>query len=101
MELTADEWNRLWNHLRELEKQTWEEILTKGKNQNHNVAIEDLSKPAQNRLTELFRPLDFDDLLSLRLSGKERIWGILDRGSVTFLWWDPEHEVCPSVLKHT
>jgi len=100
-ELTADEWNRLRNHLSSLERQTWEEILIRAKKQNHNVAIDDLSRPAQDRLRQIFDPLDFDDLLSLRLSGRERIWGILDRGAVTLLWWDPNHEVCPSELKHT
>ena len=59
-ELTSEEWNRLWNHLRELEKKTWDEILVKGKKLNHNIPVGDLSKPAQDRLKEIFKPLDFD-----------------------------------------
>ena len=95
------EWRRLWEHLRELEKKHWYEILVAGKKFNHNVEIGQLSPTAQSRLKELFNPLDFDELLSLRLTGKERIWEILDCGVVTLLWWDPKHEVCPYHLKHT
>jgi hypothetical protein len=100
-ELKPEEWERLRGSLGEFEKRTWEDILVKSKKQNHNVEIETLSKKAQNRLKELFKPLDFDQLLSLRLSGTERIWGVLDRGVVTLLWWDPNHEVRPSELKNT
>jgi hypothetical protein len=100
-ELKPDEWTRLWDHLRDLEKKEWQEILVKGKKFNHNVEISQLSVKAQTRLKQMFIPLDFDELLSLRLSGKERIWGVLDRGVVTLLWWDPDHEVCPYELKNT
>jgi hypothetical protein len=100
-ELASDDWRQLWDHLRDLEKKSWSEILVNGKKFNHNVEIGQLSTVAQNRLKELFDPLDFDELLSLRLSGKERIWGVLDRGAVDLLWWDPRHEVCPSQLKNT
>jgi len=74
-ELKPNDWNRLWDHLRDLEKalrekRQWQEILVVGKKFNHNVDISQLSTVAQTRLKELFSPLDFDELLSLRLSGK-------------------------------
>jgi len=40
-----------------------------------------------------------EDLFSLRLTGKKRLWGIRDRHVFKVFWWDPEHGVCPSELK--
>lgn len=82
------------------ESMTWREILIDAKKQNHLIAIDQLCKSAQDRLMEL-RLDDLDQLLSLRLTGKQRVWGILSDGVATLLWWDPEHEVCPSLLRHT
>lgn len=84
--------------LGQLETRTWGEILIQAKKQNHSVAIERLCKDAQVRLNEMCRGhVDIDDLVSLRLSGAERVWGILQEGVFTVLWWDPEHAVCPSL----
>ena len=79
---------------------TWDQILVKGKKSHHLVEITKLCKAAQDYLAETSIE-DIDEVLSLRLSGTERIWGILDRGVVELLWWDPKHEICPSLLKHT
>ena len=40
--------------------------------------------------------LGLDDVVSLRLSGPERVFGYLDNGVLVLLWWDPLHQVCPS-----
>lgn len=82
------------------ESMTWAEILVQGKKFHHTVAITNLSSEAKSRLREINQD-DVDELVSLRLSGKERVWGILDQGVLTLLWWDPEHQVCPSLKKHT
>ena len=62
---------------------------------NHNVGIQRLCKSAQDRLNAM-KQYDPDEILSLRLSGTERVWGILADGICTLVWWDPEHQVCPS-----
>ena len=100
-EVTPGHLKYLFDSLCQLEKRDWNEILVVAKKQNHNVELEQLSKKAQDRLRVLFKLLDFDQLLSLRLTAKERLWGVLDRGVVTLLWWDQNHEVCPSALKRT
>ena len=88
--------------LANFETQTWAEILVQAKKQHHSVRVVDLSKDARDRLALLFHgDADVDELVSLRLSGKERVWGILHQGILSLLWWDPEHTVCPSLLKHT
>ncbi|MEM7583554.1 MAG: hypothetical protein AAF560_09265 [Acidobacteriota bacterium] len=86
--------------LKNFEMMTWSEILVAGKKRNHSIPLEDLSKPARDRLVEI-KLDDRDALISLRLSGLERIWGFLEDGTFYLVWWDPEHRVCPSYKKHT
>ena len=83
--------------LRDFESMTFGEIL--GRN-NHLVSTNQLSKDAQDRLAALHLD-DIEFLLSLRLTGAGRVWGLLEHNVVILLWWDPEHQVCPSLLKHT
>lgn len=86
--------------LGDLEKKTWGQILLEEKHRNHSVQVGDLIPEIQKRLTE--RQLLLESLISLRLSGKERLWGYLSHwGAMEVLWWDPEHEICPSPKKHT
>jgi hypothetical protein len=86
--------------LRDFESMTWYEILVAAKHRHHAVAIDKLCKQARDRLEELGQA-DIGDLVSLRLSGPERVWGILNGHVFKVLWWDPEHAVCPSLKKHT
>lgn len=68
---------------------------------SHFVAIEDVIKEARQRLIDLRKEDWADNLFSLRMSNKERIWGFLRSGVLHLLWWDPEHKVCPSHKKNT
>ncbi len=86
--------------LANFETMTWGEILLVAKKQNHNVWVDELIKEAQDRLSEISLD-DLDELTSLHLTGKGRVWGIIDQGVMNLLWWDPEHQVCPSNKKHT
>ena len=85
--------------LKEFESMTWKEITNIRKN-NHFVEIENFSNLAKNRLREIERD-DCDEFFSLRLTGLNRIWGRIEFGIFYILWWDPNHEVCPSHKKHT
>jgi hypothetical protein len=86
--------------LASFETMTWREILLDAKKQNHNVSVDKLIKEAQDRLFEIFSE-KLDELTSLRLTGKGRIWGKIDEGVMDLLWWDAEHRVCPSHKKNT
>ena len=86
--------------LAEIEQRTWQEILLVSATHNHVVKVDGLCRMAKDRLTSM-RLDDVDELLSLRLAAKERVWGILSDGICTLIWWDPSHEVYPSLLKHT
>jgi len=84
--------------LANFETMTWSKILRGS--QNHAILRVDLCQDAQKRLRAL-KLDDIDSLISLRLSGTERIFGILERGVLRVLWWDPEHRICPSPKRHT
>jgi len=83
--------------IQNFETMRWQEIL--GRN-NHEIRISDISRTAQRRLADI-KLDDIDQLVSLRLTARERIWGIKSQKTLRVLWWDPEHQVCPSLKKHT
>jgi hypothetical protein len=76
------------------EGQTWSDIITKSQDKNHFIAVNKICGEAQAHLNALHLE-DTDALFSLRLSGAERVWGILDNGVLLVLWWDPFHQVYP------
>lgn len=90
-------WRQLHEKLRSVESMTWTDIERSG---SHQVELARLHVELRNRLRAL-RLDDLDGLFSLRLSGTERVWGIRDQGVLRVLFWDPDHEICPSKLKYT
>jgi hypothetical protein len=84
--------------IRSFEGMTWGEIKTS--DLGHSVPCQHCCAEARKRLRELEAD-DVDELFRLRLTGKQRIWGIMDRGVLNLLWWDPSHTVCPSEPRHT
>lgn len=79
------------------ETMKWGDILNSG---SHQISLEDFFKEARDRLRDIGQD-DIDELFSLRLSGKERLLGILDAEVLWILWWDPLHLSHPSLKKHT
>lgn len=86
--------------LASFESMTWEEILVKGKTYNHFIEVASLIKVARDRL-EYLKLDDIDEVCSLRLDGKKRVYGIRHQVALSLLWWDPDHKICPSQKKHT
>lgn len=87
--------------LTDFESMTWNLIVQathgrRNKTKHHNVRIEKLCTKARQRLDEL-NLCTYSELYSLRLSGKERIWGIRKGHNFHIIWYDPLHEVCPSL----
>lgn len=83
--------------LHEFETMTWAEI--DGPTGSHFIRCSELTKLAQDRQNQVAS--DVDELFSLRLTGPQRIWGVRDVATLRILWWDPQHEVCPSKKKNT
>ena len=44
---------------------------------------------------------DQEELVSFRIGGRERLWAIRVETEAFLLWWDPNHEICPSQKKGT
>lgn len=85
--------------LANFESMTWAEIFAKAKKQNHGVPLTDLCAAAQAEAQRIAP--DVDTFHTLHLCGKQRVWGIFSQGVFHILWWDPQHQVCPSLKRHT
>jgi hypothetical protein len=80
---------KIHDRIKSVESMRWGEIL--GKNL-HAIETWKLAKAARDRL-EVIGQDDVDELYTLRVEKKRRIWGIRDRMFFKVLWWDPEHQV--------
>ncbi len=76
---------------------TWNDIL-RDRKRNHSVQKTELISEARKRLLKINQE-DLDDLFRFRFSGKQRLWGIRQQQSFKLLWWDPDHEICPSAKR--
>ena len=88
----------IWKKMRNFETATWDQIAGKT---HHMIPVSSIITSAQKRLAELGHD-DEVRLASFHINGKQRMWAI--RRSVNqfyLLWWDPEHEICPSYKRHT
>ena len=83
--------------MHDYESMTWAEF--DGPSGSHPVGIDQLCKEAQDRLKEI-KMTHVEALFSVRITGPKRVWGIKDVAILRVLWWDPDHQVCPS-LKNT
>jgi hypothetical protein len=95
---------KIFEKLKDFEKMTWNDIYqtsggrSSGTN-NHKIRVDKLVKEAQKRLQEL--KIETDEVFSLRLNGKLRLFGLLENGVFKILWRDDNHEICPSIKKNT
>ena len=92
----------LWDMLSKLghyETMTWGEIERNNK-RDHSTEVHKLEKPARHRLGEIGLG-DEETLFRFRLSGTVRVWGRKHGHIFEVLWYDPDHEICPSPLRNT
>lgn len=89
---SGDFWGDVLPRLQAFERMNWTQIESAG---SHAVPIGNLIPGAQRRLEEI-NQIDIDSLFSLRVSGRKRIWGIRFGSVLRMIWWDPEHQICPS-----
>lgn len=77
--------------LSEFEDKNWNEITAGG---SHPIPTDQLGEEARQRLVEIERD-DLDELISLRLSGINRVWCVKSGHILRPLWWDEQHRVYP------
>lgn len=87
--------HRVHERLSAFERMTFGEIHGK---QNHPIPVERLGKAARERLVELGID-EYDEVLSLRVTKAERVWGLKAPNGIYLLWWDPAHTVYPMNIK--
>lgn len=64
-----------------------------------NIPVEHIIANAQRRLEA--KNLDDASLWELHVNGEPRMWCIRNGEVLSLLWWDPNHEICPSHLRNT
>ncbi len=97
-EIVGRDLTRVMKRLGGLESQTFAELRSSG--DHHSIEADRLSQQAKKRLRELQRD-DIDQVWSFRVTARKRVIALIDDNVFNLLWWDPEHEVCPSNKKHT
>lgn len=80
------------------ERRKWSDIIN-DKKHNHWIECSKFIKEAKERLIEL--NYNYDSLFSLRLTGRLRLFGIIEYGVFYVIWYDIDHEICPAPKKHT
>ncbi|WP_342234545.1 hypothetical protein [Inquilinus sp. OTU3971] len=93
----AGEYKDVLEKLHQFETMNEHAIVNGG---SHTVDVANLCTAAQRRLEEL-RIDDVDYLMSFRVGAKPRIWCRPNGHIMMVLWWDPNHQVCPSPKKGT
>lgn len=83
--------------LKDYEGMTWGDIMkaSGGRshgNNNHFENVSDLIPEAQQRWCEL-KLDEYDKVFSLRLTGEQRLYGILENGVLKIIWFDQMHEI--------
>lgn len=82
------------------ESMTWKQILCEGGYRNHFIHRDKLCAEAQERLRALKQD-DVDAVMSLGVTQKARVFGIMEHNILKVLWWDPEHQVVPVAKPNT
>lgn len=93
-EVDGDKLKVLRSQLAGIEGNTWGDLLVRDGKHNHFIPVEKICPQAKARLEALHLD-DTDALLSLRVGGTERVWGILELNVLKILWWDPLHLIYP------
>lgn len=84
---------------------TWGEIKRQthdnGKSKHHIISVDSMCNEAVSRLVKRELEEYSDSIFSFALTNKLRVIGIKDEEHFHVLWYDPEHEICPSKKKNT
>ena len=75
------------------EGSNWNEILETG---SHPIECYKLCDDAKRRLVEIGHD-DLDQMMSFRFDGTLRVWCIHDSSIMRVIWWDPNHQVYPTL----
>lgn len=63
------------------------------KTKHHHMDLGGLKVEIQDRWKEI--ELDYPEVFTFRLQGKQRLWGYRSVNKYFIVWWDPEHALIP------
>jgi hypothetical protein len=98
--ITKLEQEDVLSKMSQIEELTWVEASSGSTPRLKRIPIGNICLKAQKRIQQL-KLDDFGDVYELRINGTCRIWGLREEPAFLLLWWDPNHEVCPSPKKYT
>lgn len=90
---THDVWE-IGEKLKSFEQTQWKHLAA-DEERHHRVPFYKLCKEAQE-VAEKLNIDDYEEIWSLRLTGKQRLWGVRDEQYFVVIWWDPDHLVYPT-----
>jgi hypothetical protein len=101
--ITRPEFEKLLAFLAHMEDKNWQTSApgTENRPRLKSIPFESIIHDAQKEMSR--RGLDefSDNLWELHVDGPTRVWGLRSGTVFRVLWWDPDHKICPSPLKHT
>jgi hypothetical protein len=100
--ITPEDHQLLLENIRSFESMTMHEVFSSSGYPGKDYPLEN-GLPNQEA-TDRLLTLDCDDMdriSRLQLDGKRRLYGFRRGDRFYALWWDPEHVIWPSTLKHT
>lgn len=86
------EFSKLREKLGSFEKNTWHELFVIDARNNHRIQSNQLKCDIARQWMKNNFP-DQPYLWTLRISQKERIWGILAENAYQVIFWDPLHKI--------
>lgn len=104
-DLNRDDFNHkeVMEKMLEYSTMTWADIRKqthdRGKSKHHFLDAENLSPETKERINKMKLEQYSDMIFSFALQNKLRIVGIREREHFHVLWYDPNHEICPSKKK--
>jgi hypothetical protein len=93
------------DRLKYYETMTWSAIIQDNKTGSHFISLAGLESHNRTLYNEIARITvneETEEIFSLRLAGRERLWGIiLEDGTFDAVFYDPNHQGWPTEKKNT
>lgn len=100
--ITKADHQLLLGKLAELERLTMNEAFSQYRRLGKDYTnLAECPNPETLRRLQVIEMDDIDILSRFEITGLRRLYGIRQGNEFSIMWWDPKHEVWPSVKKHT
>jgi len=92
--------NNIMKKIIEYSTMTWEELLKQthdqSKSKHHFLSYDSLSREAKERVNLKINETENECIFSFALNNMTRVIGIRDKEKFYVMWFDPNHQFCPS-----